>query len=220
MDNAISANVDKRIPTRQKIIDSAIELFSSKGYTETSVRDIALAVGINASSLYNHFKSKEEILRHLLESFDKFTENMFNHPDLYNILRKNPTAEGILSCLDISLSVLSDERYQKTLHVIFQEHHRNEIIREYIAKIIQESEDYILRMLTILKGLNIIRQDIKPDFWQKVASSLLYTFPNRTMIGIGDESQDYTGMDLKNLLYYMFSLILQFYSVENTNTET
>ena len=213
MDISISSTADSRITTKQRILTCAVDLFASKGYTETSVRDIALAVGINASSLYNHFKSKDDILRFLLNDFDEHSENMFNHPDLYEILRKNPTAEGILTCLELSLSILSDAKYQKTLHVIFQEHHRNSIIRDYVAKLLMEAEDYVLKILTILKGFNVIRQDVELDFWQKVASSLIYTFPNRTMIGIGDELQGYSGMDLKSLLHYMFSLILQLHSV-------
>ena len=213
MDIEVLENIEIRIPTKQKIVYSAIDLFASKGYTETSVRDIALSVGINASSLYNHFRSKDDILRYLLHDFDVNSENMFNHPNLYEILRKNPTAEGIMTCFEHSLSILADDQNKKTLHVIFQEHHRNAIIRDYVAMLIMEAEDYILKILTILKGLNVIKQDVDPDFWQKTASSLIYTFPNRSMLGIGDGIKNFSGMNLKNLLSYMFNMILQLYGV-------
>lgn len=42
--------------TREKIISESLNLFSRKGFDAISVRDIAKAVGIKASSLYNHFK--------------------------------------------------------------------------------------------------------------------------------------------------------------------
>lgn len=47
--------------TREKIIEAALDLFSTRGYEGVSVKDIASAVGIKDSSLYKHFKSKREI---------------------------------------------------------------------------------------------------------------------------------------------------------------
>ena len=49
--------------TREKILDEALTLFSEKGFEGTTVRDIASAVGITASSLYKHFESKDAISR-------------------------------------------------------------------------------------------------------------------------------------------------------------
>lgn len=47
--------------TKEKIIETALELFSQRGYDGVSVRDIARAVGIRESSLYNHFENKRAI---------------------------------------------------------------------------------------------------------------------------------------------------------------
>ena len=46
---------------RNRILDAAFALFSEKGFTATSMRDIADAVGIKAASLYNHFAGKREL---------------------------------------------------------------------------------------------------------------------------------------------------------------
>jgi len=47
--------------TRERIVDEALTLFSTKGYAGTTVRDIADAVGIRDASLYKHFPSKRAI---------------------------------------------------------------------------------------------------------------------------------------------------------------
>jgi AcrR family transcriptional regulator len=52
--------------TRDRILAVALELFASKGYAATSVRDITERLGMTKASLYYHFTSKEEILRALL----------------------------------------------------------------------------------------------------------------------------------------------------------
>lgn len=50
---------------RDEIREAAARLFRDKGYAATSMRDLAGAVDIKASSIYNHFDSKEEILRQI-----------------------------------------------------------------------------------------------------------------------------------------------------------
>lgn len=52
---------------REEILDAAAELFTTKGFASTSTRSIADAVGIRQSSLYHHFKTKDDILEDLLE---------------------------------------------------------------------------------------------------------------------------------------------------------
>ena len=48
--------------TRAAALDAAYELMTTRGYHGVSMRDIAAAAGVRASSLYNHFASKEEIV--------------------------------------------------------------------------------------------------------------------------------------------------------------
>ena len=50
----------------QDIIDTAAEIFHTRGYAETSVHDIAEAVGILKGSLYYYIKSKEDLLFQVL----------------------------------------------------------------------------------------------------------------------------------------------------------
>ena len=58
----------KQEDTKQKILDKALELFSTQGYDSVSVGEIAKAVGIKAPSLYNHFPSKQAIFDAIVES--------------------------------------------------------------------------------------------------------------------------------------------------------
>jgi TetR/AcrR family transcriptional regulator, transcriptional repressor for nem operon len=47
--------------TRQQIIEEALQLFSVKGYFNTSISDILEATHLTKGGLYGHFRSKEEI---------------------------------------------------------------------------------------------------------------------------------------------------------------
>ena len=65
----------KQKDTKQKILDKALELFSTQGYDSVSVGEIAKAVGIKAPSLYNHFPSKQAIFDAIVESTAKQYES-------------------------------------------------------------------------------------------------------------------------------------------------
>jgi AcrR family transcriptional regulator len=52
--------------TRQAILDAALDLFAQKGFFGTSLRDVATAVGVRESALYNYFPSKDALFEALL----------------------------------------------------------------------------------------------------------------------------------------------------------
>lgn len=52
--------------TKQKILDAALELFSTQGFEATSVSQIADEVSIRKASVYSHFENKQEILDSLI----------------------------------------------------------------------------------------------------------------------------------------------------------
>jgi AcrR family transcriptional regulator len=57
-------------PTKGKIFDTAVRMFYENGYNQVSMREIAKQVGIKAASIYNHFESKESILKAMYDFYD------------------------------------------------------------------------------------------------------------------------------------------------------
>lgn len=53
--------------TRDRILEVATRLFTEAGYDKTSLREISDELGVTKAALYYHFKSKDDILRALLE---------------------------------------------------------------------------------------------------------------------------------------------------------
>lgn len=65
--------------TKEKIIEISLELFSRKGYTAVSIRDICKQVGIKESSVYYHFENKQAVFDEILSRFQKNATDMMNY---------------------------------------------------------------------------------------------------------------------------------------------
>ncbi len=55
--------------TKRQIFEKSFDFFSTHGYSGTSIRQISRAIGIRESTIYNHYKSKEEIFSAILAEF-------------------------------------------------------------------------------------------------------------------------------------------------------
>ena len=60
--------------TKQRILDAALDLFSRRGFSAVSVRDLAAAVGVKESALYKHFRNKRAVLDTLVARYREASE--------------------------------------------------------------------------------------------------------------------------------------------------
>lgn len=54
--------------TRQAILDAALDLFGERGFFGTTLRDVAAAVGIRESAIYNYFPGKQALFEALIDA--------------------------------------------------------------------------------------------------------------------------------------------------------
>src|SRR5215210_8804340 len=62
--------------TKEKIIQSAIQLFEERGYEKTTSNDIAAEAGVSVGSFYVYFTDKRQLL---LTIFDRLADEMFKN---------------------------------------------------------------------------------------------------------------------------------------------
>lgn len=68
---------EKSKNSKEKIIQSAFSLFSSKGYDSTSTQDIINLSGLSRGAMYHHFKTKEDILYAGAKAFVKANKGCY-----------------------------------------------------------------------------------------------------------------------------------------------
>ena len=129
--------------TREKIIYEALSLFSVNGYDAVSIRRIASAVGIKESSIYNHFKNKQDILNkiidetlrryyHALESVQLPQSEDDNVAEFYNNIGDE---EFLDICSKIFLFYLKDDYISKLRRLLTIEQYSNEEIGEIFRNV-------------------------------------------------------------------------------------
>jgi len=64
-------------PIRKKLLVKARTLFGQKGYSETTIKDIAIAYGCEPANIYNYFKSKEDFGLLVVDYYMAFYNKIF-----------------------------------------------------------------------------------------------------------------------------------------------
>ncbi|WP_216892418.1 TetR/AcrR family transcriptional regulator [Nocardia alni] len=91
--------------TKEAIREAAIRLFSSKGFEQTSLREVADAVGITKASLYYHYASKLDLLLAIIEPIFDELNDVVDRAE-----RLEPTPEAVRAVLTGRMRVFLHHR--------------------------------------------------------------------------------------------------------------
>ena len=137
----------ENVGTKDRIINAAIVLFSEKGYSKVSVRDIAKEVGIKAASLYSHSRSKEEILHSL---YDYFFENQCTVlPNVEELVKQVETLHPfeVLEKVDFRYSKEIQENMDRIAIIGYMEWKTDKKSEEFVKKGLLDLTSDLIRPL-------------------------------------------------------------------------
>ena len=183
----------KQEDTKQRILDEALKLFSAKGYDSVSVGEIAKAVGIKASSLYNHFPSKQAIFDVIVESTAAQYEADTGKVDIH--------VQDVDKDIPVFSEIPEDFLFEKVKQIFAYSIHNEQISRFRRMMTIEQfrspelaalySGRYVDRMLSYHAGIfraliasgEIVAAD--PD-----ALAMMYVAPVLTLIALCDRQPE------------------------------
>lgn len=121
--------------TRIRILDAAIDLFSIQGFSGVSIRDIARAVGIKESSIYNHFASKDALLEEIFTLYEHEYAKLIPSEELAEQILNTITPEqfwknGFRNFKDL----MGSPRMEKMTRIITLEMYRSERAQEILLR--------------------------------------------------------------------------------------
>ncbi len=135
------------------ITQKASALFRKKGFSATSMRDIAEAIGIEAPSLYNHIESKNEILIDLCFNIAKVFTDFLKEVEYSS----GSNLSKIESIIRFHISMMTNEFES----VYISNHEWKHLPEPYLSEFKNQRRNYRLRLAAILqKGID--KREIRP----------------------------------------------------------
>ncbi|MCX6007143.1 MAG: TetR/AcrR family transcriptional regulator [Chloroflexi bacterium] len=128
---------------QMQIMDAALSVFSSKGFGESTVADIAEEAGIGVGTIYNYYKDKRDLLISLV------VQNLISE-DLVKILGDIPSRsnEALIQSLLEERLAFGLDNVQKILFLIFEIQRDQKLRRQYLTQVISpllsKIEKYII----------------------------------------------------------------------------
>ena len=119
--------------TKERILATALEMFSQNGYAGTNIRELTAALGLVKSSLYKHFASKEAIWNALLDEMIAYYEARFGSAE--NLPPVPDSLEGLVRMtMGMVNFTVRDEKVVMTRKVLAIEQFRDERARALADK--------------------------------------------------------------------------------------
>ena len=158
-----------KVSTKEKIILATLDLASEYGLKSLSMSQIAEKVGIKKPSLYNHFDSKETLIKEMYEYIrDKSKEHLANI-DQNDVGDKNAYDVLYNSVLNYK-NVVFDKDMLRFYKVIYAERATN---KDAAKIMILETDKMINATKSLFEKLNIDNADIAATSFAMTIHNLL-----------------------------------------------
>ncbi len=164
--------------TREVIMQEALNLFAKKGYAAVSMRDIATAVGIRASSIYNHFSGKQELFDALVQQANTIKNSL--QTVFLNAFSKIETVEEeafVQTGVFFLTGYLQNPQIAPLLRVLECERFHNEDAdRAWRELMIEAPMEHEINIFNMLKSRGIIEDENAQVLASEYQSAILLAY--------------------------------------------
>ena len=150
---------------KQQIIDTAKEMFISKGFQSTHIGQVCEHLDIARGTVYQYFSNKKEILYAILDNVSEDMEDILDPDDLKDYLKTKPDTEVLVRWIDNRIStcleLLSNEP------IVIKLMYRDIVgIDEEVSEKVKIFTDHIVetisREIGILRDNGIFKKELDP----------------------------------------------------------
>jgi AcrR family transcriptional regulator len=137
----------RSINMKEKILETALTLFSEKGYYQTSTNEIAKTAGVSIGSLYSYFQDKDTIFLKIVsrnhQLYSALTAELLSKPELYEA-DKQAWLRSLIENL-VNIHQASKGLYRQ-ISILY---HANPAVTAIIDKQNKESRENTIRFFNV-----------------------------------------------------------------------
>ena len=166
--------------TKERILATALEMFSQNGYAGTNIRELTASLGLVKSSMYRHFESKEEIWNTLLDEMIAYYDDRFGSPEH---LPPVPETLDELAAMTMRMVdfTIHDEKIIMTRKLLTIEQFRDDRARELATKhFLTGLKEMFTRIFAEMMDRELLRRD------DPAMLAFAYTAPISALIHLCD----------------------------------
>jgi len=172
--------------TKERILETALQMFSQNGYAGTNVRELTAALGLVKSSMYKHFESKEAIWNALLDQMIAYYDERFGSSD-----HLPPVPDSLEGLVQMTMGMVNftihDEKIVMTRKVLAIEQFRDERARGLATKhFLTGLTEMFTHVFAGMMDKGLMRRD------DPAMLALAYTTPISALIHLCDREPEKT----------------------------
>ena len=172
--------------TKERILVTALEMFSQKGYAGTNIRELSESLGLVKSAMYRHFESKEAIWNTLLDELIAYYEARFGSTE-----HLPPVPDSLEELITTTMRMVNftirDETVVKTRKMLTIEQFRDERARDLATKyFLTGLRDMFTQIFAGMMDKGLLRRD------DPAMLAFAYTAPISALIHLCDREPEKT----------------------------
>ena len=173
--------MDDFLGTKEQIFDVFLEMTSSLGYENVSVRDITQKVGIQPASMYNHFETKAKLLEY---AYDYYSKHYYENRKPVDEMKKfieTAGAEEIVRSLWFTFETENKKQYIRMIlitKIVYMRLFQDQVANAFFAESNQNNAEFVISILQ--HGIDVGR--IESSFDIKTFADVL--IGSMTIMGI------------------------------------
>ena len=179
--------------TKERILETALEMFSQNGYNGTNIRELTAALGLVKSSIYKHFEDKEAIWNTLLDRMIAYYDEHFGSAE-----NLPPVPDSLEALVAMTMRMVDftvhDEKIVMTRKLLTIEQFRDERARALATKhFLTGLSEMFTHIFSGMMDRGLLRRD------DPAMLAFAYTAPISALIHLCDREPEKTEEALKQV---------------------
>jgi len=175
-----------------QILSTAEDLFQRYGFKHITIEEICMKANVSKMTFYKYFPNKNELIKHLLNSWLKQVEKTINEFEGMDV----PFTEKIKILLHLKEE--STGKFSKEFLAEYM--NPDPDLQNFIKDFYSRATSFFIEFIQRSQQKGDVRKDIKPEFMVAVLNKMLELAKDETLVSLYPRVTDFS-LEINNFIY-------------------